>query len=588
MIRTSELRRYWPLVAPFRWTIVLLFVLALISASIMIVQPYLYHYAIDEIALRQDVPVGVRVRWLGYVLAVMMTFVGLSFLTNYYNAYKSASLNYLVTARLRHKLLRHMLTLPLHALVTMKTGGAVARLNQDTATVSQIISRALIAPGVAVLQVIVALAMVFTLNWRLSLAAMVIIVPIGVASHRLAKRLRPLFAEIGRLNNELSARSTELFGGVRVARIYRREAAERRGYMRMYHQVIRKTLEVRQRQMAIDSFTGVSFGLIQVVIVSLGVYLIIHGQATVGDIFAIVIYCNRIMGPVDQVIHAYQQLQEDFAAMDRLFEVLDMPPDTVERPDTYAAPGKVEGVTFQNVGFSYNGTKHKALSGIDLHIPGGRTVALVGRSGAGKSTFTDLLSRFYEPQEGAIYLNGRDVREIDLKSYRSLLGMVQQDTFLFDGTVRENIAYAVPRASDAQIVAAATRANAHEFIAPLPNGYDTVIGERGVKLSGGQRQRISMARAFLVDPEILILDEATSNLDTENEQVIQAAMKELFRNRTTFIIAHRLSTVTHADTIIVLDSGRIREVGTHDELTAQRGLYFEMIQRQQQVDRIGL
>lgn len=578
--RRRKLRRYANLLAPFKGTIALVFGLALISAGVNVVQPYLYRYAIDSIALSPGLGPDQRVQRLLGLFALMFGFIVLAFTATYISNYRSAILNYKVSARLRDRLLAHMLELPLGALVAMKSGGAAARLNQDTAAASQIVSRGLITPGVALVQVAVAVTMVFALNWRLSLAALLVIVPMGLASQRLAGRLRPLFVEIGRLANELAARSTEMFGGVRVARIYGREDSERRGYMRLYHKVALKTVDVRRRQMAIDTFTSLSFGLIQVVIISLGVYLVIRGQGTVGDVFAIVIYANRIMTPVDQVIQAYGQLQEDLAAMDRIFEVLDLRPDELERPGALPAPARVESVSFEGVGFSYNGSGRRALAGIDLHVPAGRTVALVGRSGAGKSTLTDLLARFYEPQEGAIRINGRDLRDIELKSYRRLFGLVQQDTFLFDGTVWENIAYGAPTASEADVIAAARRANAHEFVLALPNGYDTIIGERGVRLSGGQRQRLSMARAFLVDPEILILDEATSSLDTENEQAIQAAMKELLSNRTTFVIAHRLSTVREADTIVVLDEGCCRESGTHEELMARRGLYHEMVERQ--------
>jgi ATP-binding cassette subfamily B protein/subfamily B ATP-binding cassette protein MsbA len=256
-----------------------------------------------------------------------------------------------------------------------------------------------------------------------------------------------------------------------------------------------------------------------------------------------------------------------------------MKPDKPDAPDAIDAPDHVEEFRFDNVNFEYR-PGIPVIRDFSLTVPGGATVALVGPSGAGKTTITDLVARFYDPTSGAILLNGIDLRRLKLNSYRQLLAVVQQDTFLFDGTVRENIAYGLRGATDDAILDAARRANAHEFIDQLPQKYDTLIGERGFKLSGGQRQRLSIARAILANPQILILDEATSNLDTESEQLIQSSLADLFKNRTTFVIAHRLSTITHADVIVAMDEGRIVEVGTHESLMARQGLYFDMVERQ--------
>jgi ATP-binding cassette, subfamily B, bacterial len=267
--------------------------------------------------------------------------------------------------------------------------------------------------------------------------------------------------------------------------------------------------------------------------------------------------------------------------MERVFEVLETARDKPDAPDAVEAPRRVDEIRFNHVTFEYR-PGVPVLSDVRLVVPGGSTVALVGPSGAGKTTLTDLVARFYDPTSGSITLNGLDLRKLKLASYRSLLAVVQQETFLFDGTVRENIAYGLRGATEAAIVSAARRANAHDFITQLPEGYDTLIGERGFKLSGGQKQRLSIARAVLADPQILILDEATSNLDTESEQLIQSALADLLRSRTTFVIAHRLSTITHADLIVVLDAGRVVETGTHEDLMDKRGLYYDMVERQRQ------
>jgi ATP-binding cassette subfamily B protein len=260
-------------------------------------------------------------------------------------------------------------------------------------------------------------------------------------------------------------------------------------------------------------------------------------------------------------------------------EVLDQPAELPDLPDALPAPALVDELRFEDVSFAYP-RGGPVIVNFSLSVPGGSVVALVGPSGAGKTTLTDLLARFRDPTQGCLRLNGVDLRRIQLQSYRSLIGVVAQDVFLFDGSVADNISYGARHATREQIVAAAQKANAHEFIQRLPDGYDTVVGERGVKLSGGQRQRLSIARALLADPQILILDEATSNLDSESEQLIQQSLRQLFARRTTFVIAHRLSTIVDADLIIVLDRGRALELGTHAELLGRRGAYYAMIQRQ--------
>jgi ATP-binding cassette, subfamily B, bacterial len=267
------------------------------------------------------------------------------------------------------------------------------------------------------------------------------------------------------------------------------------------------------------------------------------------------------------------------AAMERVFEVLGMEHDKPDRPDARNAPGLVEDIRFEDVEFEYRAGQ-PVVRDFTVTVAGGSVVALVGRSGAGKTTVTDLVARFHDPTRGRILVNGTDIREFRLSTYRDLLAIVQQDVFLFDGSARDNIAYGRKDATDAQVEDAARRANAHEFIERLPQGYETTIGERGVKLSGGQQQRLAIARAVLARPQILILDEATSNLDTESEQLIQAAMSALLAGRTTFVIAHRLSTIRRADLILLMEEGRILERGTHDELMAARGTYFKMVRRQ--------
>jgi ATP-binding cassette subfamily B protein/subfamily B ATP-binding cassette protein MsbA len=332
---------------------------------------------------------------------------------------------------------------------------------------------------------------------------------------------------------------------------------------------------------------GLLLSGVNVVIVWYGGWLNIAGRASVGDIMAFQWYTFLLLNPVWNIVNSFSELQRSLAAMERVFEVLGMEADKPDRIGAADAPREFSELQFENVEFEYNEGR-PVVHDFSVTVPAGAVVALVGRSGAGKTTVTDLVARFHDPTRGRILLNGQDIRDFRLRTYRDLLAIVQQDTFLFDGSVRDNIAYGRNDATDADIEDAARRANAHEFIEKLPGGYDTLIGERGVKLSGGECQRLAIARAFLASPRILILDEATSNLDTESEQLIQASMSALLAGRTTFVIAHRLSTIRRADLILLLEDGRVIERGTHDELMSARGGYHNMVMRQMDATASGV
>jgi ATP-binding cassette subfamily B protein/subfamily B ATP-binding cassette protein MsbA len=322
------------------------------------------------------------------------------------------------------------------------------------------------------------------------------------------------------------------------------------------------------------------------VIIWYGGRLNIAGRASIGDIMAFQWYTFLLLRPVWSIVNSFSELQRSLAAMERVFEVLAMERDKPDRPGARDAPKVVRELRFENVNFEYR-EGLPVVHDFNVTVPGGFVVALVGRSGAGKTTVTDLVARFHDPTSGRILLNGSDLRDFRLGTYRDLLAIVQQEVFLFDGSVRDNIAYARHDATDAEVEDAARRANAHEFIAKLPEEYETQIGERGVKLSGGQQQRLAIARAILASPQILILDEATSNLDTESEQLIQASMATLLAGRTTFVIAHRLSTIRRADLILLMDEGRVIERGTHEELMTVRGAYYGMVVRQMESQVTG-
>ena len=480
---------------------------------------------------------------------------------------------------LRRALFERLLHLPLPRLWDMKTGGILSRISGDVDTTSGLLQLAIVSPALSVIRLLIAVAILMTLNWRLALTALAILPGIVLISFISARRIRPIYRSLRKDAEAVDGRVGETFSGIRIVRAFRREGQELLDYLRGRHTMLRKELFAQRREMVIWTSWGLLLGIVNVVIVWYGGLLQLQGRASIGDIMAFQWYTFLLLNPVWQIVNSFSELQRSLAAMERVFELLALENDKPDRPNAVDSPRQVAELRFDGVEFAYR-EGQPVVRDFNVTVPGGSVVALVGRSGAGKTTVTDLVARFHDPTTGAIRLNGTDIRDFTLVSYRELLAIVQQDVFLFDGSVRDNIAYGRHDATDEEIEDAARRANAHEFIVRLPDRYETFVGERGVKLSGGQQQRLAIARAILARPQILILDEATSNLDTESEQLIQASMSELLAGRTTFMIAHRLSTVRRANVILLMEDGRIAEQGTHESLMAARGIYHEMVQRQ--------
>lgn len=557
------------------------YLLALLVASMGIVQPYLYRWIVDEIVMSARMGDRERIQMLLFAGGVIVVLLIVSYILNYIRIYRTAVLTHRIAAGLGGRLLRHMLNLPLHELSKMKVGGAVSRLNNDTTTASQIVNRGLLIPGMALFNVGMSLIIAFVLDWRISGAALLLVGCIVLAAWMVSRRSKSRFVALQKQQERLFARGVEIFGGVRLLRLFGRERGEALAYARVRHEFVRKSLRARRVQIFMESGWWLVGGAIQASIVVVGGYMVITDAATVGEVFAIMLYSGRIIGPCNQLVQSYDQVQESVAAVDRLNEVMTMSCDKPDRPGAVAAPEAIRCISFRHVSFRYsNETKH-AISDVCFDVAGGEVVAVVGKSGAGKSTLIDLLVRFHDPHEGCIAMNGIDIRSMRIACYRKLFGLVQQDVFLFEDSIKSNISYASPNACFDDIVAAAKNADAHDFICALPDGYDTLVGERGERLSGGQRQRIGIARAYLANPKILILDEATSNLDGESEKKIQEVLAGLMRDRTVFVVTHRLASIRKADRILVIEDGSVRETGTHQELINQKDAYYRMIETQQ-------
>jgi ABC-type multidrug transport system fused ATPase/permease subunit len=480
---------------------------------------------------------------------------------------------------MRRRVEEHVVRLPVRYFDSTQTGQLISRIMSDAEGVRNLVGTGLVQLTGSIVTAIAALAYLFYLNWQLTLATLVALAAFGGAMAMAFRRLRPLFRERGKINAEVTGRLTETLGGIRIVKTYTAEKREELVFTKGVHRLFRNVAQSITGVSALTAFSTVVVGAIGMLMIVVGGRAILAGRMTIGEFMTYILFTGLMAAPVVQIASIGTQISEAFAGLDRIRELLHTATEDADDHDR-AAVGVLRGeVAFEGVSFEYN-PGAPVLKNVSFRAPAGTTTALVGSSGSGKSTLLSLVMAFNRPLSGRVLIDGRDLETVRLRDYRAQLGVVLQDNFLFDGTIGDNIRYGTPEATMDQIRDVSRIAHADEFIEEFEKKYDTVVGERGVKLSGGQRQRVAIARAILADPKVLVLDEATSSLDSESEAKIQDGLRSLRRGRTTFVIAHRLSTIRSANQILVLEHGEIIERGTHDELLALGGRYRTLYDKQ--------
>ena len=544
-------------------------VLIIISRLSSLVLPGASKYLIDDVIVKKDMEM-LKVLLLAVVLSILIQSVTSFLLTKLLSVEAQ-----LLISKLRAQVQKKILSLPISFFDNHKSGALVSRIMTDVEGVRNLVGTGLVQLVGGTLTAIVSLVLLIRINPMMTFYVLVPIAIFAIIALKAFSHIRPIFRKRGVINAEVTGRLTETLNGVRVIKAFNAEAQENNTFQKGVDQLFENVKKSLTSTALITSSALFLLGLASTGIMGIGGYLIIKGDMTFGEFLSFTLYLGFMIAPIVQMSNIGSQLTEAFAGLDRTEEIMNMNPE--DNPATRPVHLKelTGNIRFDNVSFAYLEGK-EVVNNITFDAPPGSVTALVGSSGSGKTTIAGLAATFITPESGIITIDGVDLSKVNLSSYRRNLGVVLQDEFLFEGTIKENILFSKPDASEEQLNRAVKAGYVNEFTDRFENGLDTLIGERGVKLSGGQRQRIAIARAILADPKIIILDEATSNLDTESESLIQKSFGELMKGRTTFVIAHRLSTIIQANQILVIENGRIAEQGNHKELIDKKGRYFDL------------
>ncbi len=569
-------KKYYQFVKPYRVIIIITLLIGMLKFAIPMAIPLIMKYVVeilDSDALRED-----KIRTLSYVIGIsFLLFVVVRSPVEYYRQYFAQAAVSRILFDIRNKLYEHIQKLSIRYYQNHKVGEVISRFINDVEQTKNLVEVGLMNVWLDLFSLTLVLSiMFFYLDPMLTLVAIIVVPFYAIAVKILYKRLRSLTKERSQALADIQSYLHERIQGIPVIRSFTLEKQESIWFGRRNTSFLNKALSHTRWNALTFSVVNTLTDIAPIMVIGFGAYQVINGAMEVAEFVAFVLYLPTLYGPLRRLVNSSTTLTQASASLERVVEFMNEPYDIADEPGALALQSSKGQIEFDQVWFKYHEDNNWILKDISLTVEPGKTIALVGASGGGKSSLVSLLPRFFDIHQGMIRLDGHDIKNLTLKSLREQVGMVLQDNILFSGSVRENIMMGNPDTTEALLLEASVAANAHDFIMQLPNGYDTEIGERGVKLSGGQKQRIAIARVFLKNPKILILDEATSALDLESEHLIQQSLELLSQNRTTLIVAHRLSTITHADQIVVIEGGEIKERGTHTELMEAEGVYHRL------------
>ncbi|HJV45581.1 MAG TPA: ABC transporter ATP-binding protein [Bacillota bacterium] len=572
----DSIKRYFIFVKPYSKQIASTIVIGILKFGIPLILPLIMKYVIDNLLLA-TIPIQEKLHKLFVIMGgSFILFTIIRYPIEYYRQYYAQLSSNQILYDIRDRLFAHLQKLSLSYYQNTKAGEIISRVINDVEQTKNFVVTGLMNVWLDLVTLLIAIAIMISMDWSLTLVAISVFPLYGISIRVFYKRLRELTKKRSQALAELQGHLHERVQGIAVVKGFALEEHEQTNFQTINRNFLNKAVEHTIWNAKTFAVTNTVTDLAPLLVIAYAGFQVAQGELTIGALIAFYAYLERLYSPLRRLVNSSTTLTQSIASMDRMFELFDEDYEIKDKEKAIMLPRVNGKVVFEQVAFRYRDRGDSTLTDINLVVEPGETVAFVGSSGGGKSSLISLLPRFYDVTSGSVSIDGYDIREVTLKSLRDQIGLVLQDNILFSDSIKENILMGNPKASMEEIIDAAKAANAHEFIMELPKGYDTEIGERGIKLSGGQKQRIAIARIFLKNPRILILDEATSALDLESEHLIQQSIERLAKNRTTFIVAHRLSTITHADKIVVISDGKIGEMGNHHQLMARQGSYYRL------------